>query len=77
MIALSGIVGVMVLPVKDTLKVVRRYIDDIDISNVSRSIASIEQCKELGKIISLDLPYKVTYLKKDSSIYNISSPGDP
>jgi hypothetical protein len=77
MIALTAIVGVMVLPVRNTLEVVRRYIDDIDISNISRSIASMEQCKELGKIISIDLPYKVTYLKRDSSIYNISSPGDP
>ncbi|XP_068915035.1 sodium-dependent phosphate transport protein 1-like isoform X2 [Tenebrio molitor] len=68
MIALSGIVGVMVLPVKDTLRVVRRYIDDIGISNVSRSIASIEQCKELGKIISLDLPYKEIHSKK----YNLN-----
>ncbi|CAH1380232.1 unnamed protein product [Tenebrio molitor] len=43
MIALSAIVGVMVLPVRDTLGVVRRCIDHIDISNVSRSIASMEQ----------------------------------
>jgi hypothetical protein len=48
MIALSAIVGVMVLPVRDTLGVVRRYIDHIDISNVSRSIAGLE----LGKIIN-------------------------
>jgi hypothetical protein len=48
MIALSAIVGVMVLPVRDTLGVVRRYIDHIYISNVSRSIAGME----LGKIIN-------------------------